>query len=281
VASNDRKDGQCCLFITEEFRLNGMLEFKAPDGSNPGFMYSTTALWFPLPPGRTAALYATSDADWEQAALVYLQGYRLHDDLGNYERRVTLLVYAQEYPQQLVFTGWHKEGRPNSELPWLPSQGTSGPSFVAWKDTSAADAPYNDLRIDIVIGPPIGQQQQRLTTPQYAYQVSTAQRAYQISHLLTYLSTLAEVGRQTTLSGALDSAPNLDEAIGRVIDEYLAEGDPRETGSESAADLLIADLLWRGHSIEAGSLRNRLTDLAQDVLRRARARTRTDARTSR
>jgi hypothetical protein len=82
-----------------------MLEFTAPDGSKPGFMYSTAALGITLPPGQTAALYATSDADWEVAVLVYLQGYRLHDDLGNYGRRVTLLVYAQEYPQQLMFTG--------------------------------------------------------------------------------------------------------------------------------------------------------------------------------
>jgi hypothetical protein len=30
---------------------------------------------------KPAALYVTSDADWEVAVLVYLQGYRLHDDL--------------------------------------------------------------------------------------------------------------------------------------------------------------------------------------------------------
>jgi hypothetical protein len=254
---------------------------QAPDGSKPEFMYQGTLAVFPVPFNQTAVLSATSDADWEQAAVVYVQDLRLND-LGNHGRAKTRLIYNRKEQQQLVLTGWHKEGQPNSELPWLPSHGISGSSFVAWKDTSAADAPYNDLRIDIVFGPPIGQQQQplRQTTPQYAYQVSTAQRAYQISHLLAYLSTLAEARQQTTVSGALDSAPNLDETIGRVIDEYLAEGDPRETCSDSAADLLIADLVWRGHSIEAGSLRNRLTDLAQDVLRRARARSRHDARTS-
>jgi hypothetical protein len=219
-------------------------------------MYSTTVLGFTLPPDHTAAMFATSDAEWEQAALVYLQGYRLSSELGNYERPVTLLISAQVYPQQLLFTGWHKEGRPNSELPWLPSQGKSGPSFIAWKDTSA-DAPYNDLRIGII--------QQRLTIRQYAYQVSTAQRAYEISHLLSYLSTLAEAGRQTTLSGAL----TLDEAIGRVICEYLAECEPPETCSESAEDLLISELLLRAHSMQAGSLRDRITRLAQGICQRA------------
>jgi hypothetical protein len=113
----------------------------------------------------------------------------------------------------------------------------------------------------------------------YARQLNTGQRAYHISHLLTYLATLAEAGQQTTVTGALHAAPNLDEATGRVIDEYLAEGDPLEACSDSAADLLVADLVWRGHSVEAGSLRDRLSGLAQEVLRRARARTRLAART--
>lgn len=254
----------------------------APDGSRPEVMYSTTLLGFTLPPRQTAALFATSDADWEQAALVYLQGYRLHNDLGNYERLVTMLISWQDYPQQLLFTGWHKEGRPDAGLPWLPSHGIFGPSFVAWKDTPAENAPYNDLRIDIVLAPPIGQAGYRVSVAERPSQLSalsaggqegTAHRALEVAHLLKYFTTLAEAG-QTTWSGALDTAPDLGEAVGRVIDAYLAASQPREAWSESAADLLVAELLWRAHSLASGSLRDRLVRVAEDVVRRARSRTR-------
>lgn len=256
--------------------------FTAPDGSFPEFLHADTILGLTMPRRRTAVLFATSDADWEQAALVYVRGYRVDRQLGNWERPVTMLLYAYEHPLQLLFTGWHKEGRPNSELPWVPSRGSSGPSFVAWKDKPAAAAPYNDLRIDIVIAPPLGvaspvrtaRRAYQISELPYASPVGTSQRASNVAHLLTYLATLAETGRQTIGSGALESAPTLDEAIGRVIDEYLAEGALREPSSDSTADLLMADLLWRGHSIEAGSLRNRLVGLVQDVRRRAQARTR-------
>ena len=122
------------------------MDFRSPDGVAPEQVNSSTAQGLVIPARQSAVLYATSDADWEQAAILHVEGYRLDDELGNYERLAVLHLPAKDYPQFVFITGWHKRGRPSSELGWEPSWGTSGsdPSlglFVAWKDTPSASAP--------------------------------------------------------------------------------------------------------------------------------------------
>lgn len=219
-----------------------------------------------VPAGRSAVFYATGDADWEHAALVYVDEYPLMYQLGNYERLVVLHIYARDYPQNILLSGWHKEGRPDGGLPWLPSYGTVHPGYAAWKDSASFEAPYNDLRVDPVFGPPIGSQGQPLVVSPSAYQVSTAERASQMAHLLTYFSTLAEAGAMVTTAGGTGS-PSLDPAdlSRRSVDQYLAESDPREPISYCAADLLVSALMSRAHEFEAGPLRDRLIDLTRQV----------------
>jgi hypothetical protein len=236
------------------------MDFRSPDGIAPEHVNSSTAQGFLIPARQSAVLFAHSDADWEQAAIVHVEGYRLDDELGNYDRLVVLHLPAKDYPQSVMITGWHKPGRPSAQLGWEPSWGTSGsdPSwglFVAWKDTPAANAPFNDLRIVVVLSPPIDLSG--------AYRTSVADRVFQVAHTLTYLSTLAEASLELSRR-----TPSPDQLIGRVIDRYLSEGQGREPFSGSAADLLIWQLVERAHRFQAGSLRDRLLDLAYNVARR-------------
>ena len=241
------------------------MDYRSPDGITPDQVNSSTAQSLLIPPRRAAVLYTHSDADWEQAGIIHVENHRLDDELGNYERLVILHLFAKDYPQSVVITGWHKQGPPSSELGWHPSWGTNGIDvfghpFVGWKDTRRADAPYNDLHVTMILGPPVD-----LSS---AYRVATSEitteRAYQMAHMLTYFSTLADAGATITRW-----APRPEELIGRIIDRYLSqESIRREPVGDSGADLLVWQLVKRAHCLQAGSLRDRLMGLAQDVARR-------------
>jgi hypothetical protein len=243
-----------------------MFQYRAPDGSIPEFVYSTTLYTFTLPAGSAAAMITQPNEYWEQVALLYLQGYQLDTQLGgSMDRPVTANIYAQPYPQQVILTGWHKEGEPSSELPWLPSEGSLlGPNQYGWRDTTGQ--PYDDLVLYVTITPPVDQFDSGYNLD-FGFQASTGTRAYHMGHQLTYFSTLAEAG-QTTLMGTAAHSLTIAAATDYVIDAYLTEGDPREATSPQAADLLTCELVRRAHTFESGSLRDRLLEVARNVRRR-------------
>jgi hypothetical protein len=161
-----------------------------------------------------------------------------------------------------MLTGWHKEGEPSSELPWLPSEGSMlGPQQYGWRDTTGQ--PYDDLVLYVTITPPVDRFDPA-SPPSSGILVSTATRAYQMAHHLAYLATLADAGR-TTLFGRATHNLTIAAATGYLIDAYLTEGDSREFTSGQAADLLTFELVRRAHTFGPGSLRDRLLETAHRV----------------
>ena len=175
-----------------------MLDFRAPDGSEPQFIYSSTPHSFTIPAYHAAILGTYPGGAWEQCALIYVGGYQINTMVGtnpDWPRFVHL--YALPYPQWVTLTGWHKEGSPDPDLPWLPSQSTLlRPGSVGWRDSTAVNAPYDDLIMDYAFE--VDRRVERFDAtppPPHAYQVSTPTRASQVAQWLSDLSALAEAGR--------------------------------------------------------------------------------------
>jgi len=257
--------------------------YIAPDGTHPENAPLTTAYWFTLPARCAAALLVFPNSVRENVALIHLQGYLLDTQIGGWmDRPVTANVYAQPYAQSVVLTGWHKEGAPDSELPWFPSEGTplSRRSY-GWRDSPGQS--YDALVLAVTVTPPVDQFDPN--GPHYpgppdepfdpsgphfpgahafGYQVSTATRAYQMAHHLAYFSTLAEAG-QASLFSAVRHTPTIAAATEHLIDAYLTEADSRDVLGDQAADLLTFELVRRAHTFGAGSLRDRLLVIAKQI----------------
>jgi hypothetical protein len=136
---------------------------------------------------------------------------------------------------------------------------------AAWRDSSGADAPYDDLRIDVVLGPRVESSPQPFTADASAYRVDTAQRAVETAHLLTYFATLAEAGTSTVAVGTRRGVA-IDEFSDRLIAAYLAARDEREPPDDQA-NLLTSALVLRAHELGEGSLRERLLQVTSKVKR--------------
>jgi hypothetical protein len=223
------------------------------------------------------------NSERENVALIHLQGSLLATQLGGWmDRPVTANIYAQPYAQSVVLTGWHKEGAPDSELPWFPSHGTLlSPRSYGWRD--APGPSYDALVLAVTVTPPVDQfdpggphspgvpdEPFDPSGPHYpgahtfGYQVSTATRAFQMAHHLTYFSTLAEAGHASPFS-ALRHTPTIVAATERLIDAYLTEATSRDALSDQAPDLLTFELVRRANMFGAGSLRDRLLWIAKQI----------------
>ena len=262
--------------------------YVAPDGTHPDVIPAGTAYWFTLPARSAAALLVFPNSVRENVALIHLQGYLLDTQLGGWmERPVTANIYAQPHSQSVVLTGWHKEGAPDSELPWFPSYGTplSSRSY-GWRD--APGDSYDALVLVVTVTPPVDQydpggphypgvpdQPFDPSGPHYpgahafGYQVSTATRASQLAHHLAYLSTLAEAGQESLFSTRKHTL-TIAAATERLIDAYLTEGTSRDILSDQAPDLLTFELVRRADTFGAGSLRDRLLGIARQIRRSLR-----------
>lgn len=257
--------------------------YVAPDGTHPQAVPAGTAYWFTLPARCAAALLVFPNSQRENVALIHLQGYLLATQLGGWmDRPVTANIYAQLYAQSVVLTGWHKEGAPDSELPWFPSYGTPlSPRSYGWRD--APGESYDALVLAVTVTPPVDQfdpagphspgvpdEAFDPSGPHYpgarafGYQVSTAIRAYQMAHHLTYLSTLAEAGHESVFSAPRHTL-TIAAATERLIDAYLTESTSRDALSDQAPDLLTFELVRRANTFGAGSLRDRLLGIAKQI----------------
>jgi len=99
----------------------------------------------------TVHLYASFDAAWEQAVVIYLNGERFDGQLGSYVlRSESLVIPPQPVSYELTLVGWHKRSNPNASLPWVASRGCRiGAVVFAWDD-SADDGDYRDARVKLV-----------------------------------------------------------------------------------------------------------------------------------
>jgi hypothetical protein len=121
-----------------------------PEG-NPSALCDNSALSLVIPAEQNVHLYASFDAAWEQAVVVYIDGARHENQLGSYVLRPSALtIPKRDAPYELTLVAWHKRSNPNAALPWVASRGRRmGAVVFAWDD-SAEDGDYRDARIKLV-----------------------------------------------------------------------------------------------------------------------------------
>ena len=121
-----------------------------PEG-NASVLSENSALSLLIPAEQNVHLYASFDAAWEQAVVVYLNGVRYENQLGSFVLRPNALIIAkQDAAYELTLVAWHKRSDANAALPWVASRGQRiGPVVFAWDD-SADDGDYRDTRIKLV-----------------------------------------------------------------------------------------------------------------------------------
>lgn len=85
--------------------------------------------------------------------------------------------------------------------------------------------------------------------------------------MLGYFATLADAGTMISLSsaGAAVDPGNLSDA---VIDRYLNESDPQEPTAAFARSFHVSELVRQAHTLQPGSLRDRLFELSHRVAKR-------------
>ena len=121
-----------------------------PEG-NPSVLIENSALSLTIPGDLNVHLYASFDAAWEQAVVLYIDGERYENQLGNYILRPSVLsIPKRDLAYELTLVAWHKRSNPNASLPWVASRGQRiGPVVFAWDD-SAGDGDYRDVRIKLL-----------------------------------------------------------------------------------------------------------------------------------
>ena len=121
-----------------------------PEG-NASVLSDYSVLNLFIPAEQAVHLYASFDAAWEQAVVIYIDDERHENQLGNYILRPNVLIIPKrEAAYELTLVAWHKRSNPNASLPWVASRGQRiGPVVFAWDD-SAGDGDYRDVRIKLV-----------------------------------------------------------------------------------------------------------------------------------
>jgi hypothetical protein len=121
-----------------------------PEG-NVSSLADNSSLSLIIPAEQNVHLYASFDAAWEQAVVIYINGQRYEHQLGSYVLRPDVLtIPRQDAPYELSLVAWHKRSNADSTLPWVASRGQRiGPVVFAWDD-SAEDGDYRDTRIKLV-----------------------------------------------------------------------------------------------------------------------------------
>lgn len=122
-----------------------------PDGTEKPILNSTVQS-FELPAGSGAELSGSINGNWEQAAVVYVDGAAQEKQIGNSTGRDLYMQIAKKSVAQAVtVVGWHKRGGPDPGKPWVASRGMKGGSLFIAFDDSVDDGDFDDLRIKVDI----------------------------------------------------------------------------------------------------------------------------------
>jgi hypothetical protein len=126
-----------------------MADFHAPDGSNQPINTQTVQYLNHFPAYAIGYLSGVGSANWEQAAIVYINGQRQATQMGTFNRPAIFWLPQSTQPQQIMLAGWHKRGAPSGSLPWVASRGMSDGQKASWDD-SGGDLDFNDYKVTVV-----------------------------------------------------------------------------------------------------------------------------------
>ena len=127
-----------------------MFDLHAPDGSNQPVNTETLQRLGTLSPFSTAVVFAGGDSDWEQAGIVYVNGVRQGEQIGNFSRPTMFSLGERDFEQEISVAGWHKRSAPDSDHPWVASRGQTQGTGARWDD-SFGDLDFNDFTASISV----------------------------------------------------------------------------------------------------------------------------------
>jgi hypothetical protein len=246
-----------------------MSDFSDPDGkSRP--INNLIAQYLTVPAYATAFLSGFSNAAWEQAVVVYIDGNRQGTQMGTFNRTGLMWLSTKDRSQQVMVAGWHKRSGPDAEQPWQASRGRTLGNVASWDD-SGGDNDFNDYRVELVVLP-------GLHTPRSFHSdslsglSSTEADPLQIALVLTSLANLKE-------TAMLLPAGETKEALERYVHRLTSEVIERHCSTTqqpvswppplSQNVILAAELNLIAHTFQEGDLRTESLRLARQVLQRA------------
>jgi hypothetical protein len=120
-------------------------DLHAPDGANRPVNNLTLQFLGTLRPFSTAIIQVGGDGDWEQAGVVYINGIRQAQLIGNYHHPRIFSLGERTFNQEVAVAGWHKRSRPDAGQPWNASRGRVLAGSAGWDD-SGGDNDFNDFK---------------------------------------------------------------------------------------------------------------------------------------
>lgn len=245
-----------------------MIDLSAPDGTsvpiNNTFLQSIGTLL----PNTHAILEATSDAAWEQAGVVYINGARQPQLLGNYHHATSLGLPFSAHTQHIQVAGWHKRSGPDGAELWKPSNGAL---FIPWRTTwndSGGDLDFDDLKVDMFLLP-----SPRGHFPFYRVTERDEQvPAWDPAGFIAALANLKTLARRVPNANNKKAVESFaDKVLSLIINRYQSAAGDSLQEPLSPEIALAAELNFIAQSYPDGELRTELLRQIQLLLGRPKS----------
>jgi hypothetical protein len=241
-----------------------MLDLRAPDFSSQP-INTLTIQYLTVPAYATAYLTARSEAAWEQAVVVYVNGQRHSTLLGNYHHPGIHWLSSQAVAQQVMLAGWHKRSGPDGGQQWHASRGQTNAKVARWDD-SGGDGDFNDIVVELTVlpgpsVPPGGGGIGSSSSPLVAAD-DAAEAIKRITAVAAVATTYVNGEARTEL------LRYAEDAVRRVTERYVRAHSevPVWPSPLSASIVLAAELELIAQSLLPGSIRARLEELQRQML---------------
>jgi hypothetical protein len=242
-----------------------MTHFSAPDGSAQPMNSQTLQHLGSVPPFSLAFLDTRTEAAWEQAAVVYINGQRQGRLVGNYHHPTIFWLPQVAHDQQVMLAGWHKRSGPDGGQPWHASRGRRQGEWAEWDD-SRGDLDFNDFRVRVVRLPglhilPFGIQLRAWP--------ESASPSWNTALFLTSLANMRALVPQMPEADAKKAlAQQADDIVSRIMSDCRRLDAEREIASPLQRESLevASHLNAIANLFAEGELRVELKKLAAEML---------------
>jgi hypothetical protein len=236
------------------------MDLRAPDFSSQP-INGMTVQSQTIPAFAGGFLSARTNADWEQAVVVYIDGQRSPTLLGNHGHAGILWFDEQAHPRQLQLAGWHKRSGPDGGEPWHASRGQSSNRVSRWDD-SGSDLDFDDVIVEMTVfgGTKAHDEPGRIGSPLVSA-ADIVRASVQLAAFEAVAQHLAGEARQT-LQEYLARARC--EVTKRYVEAHVEF--PTWPPPVTAAVVLAAEYERVAQTFAPGSIRTRLEDAGRQLL---------------
>lgn len=235
------------------------MDLRAPDFSSQP-INNLTVQWQTIPAYAAGYLSARTNADWEQAVVVYIDGQRTPTLLGNYHHAGIHWFGESAHPRQVQLAGWHKRSGPDGGQPWNASRGQSGGRVSRWND-SGSNLDFDDVIVEVVVfGGVKPQEPGRIGLPLVS--------AGDIVGMSVQLAALDAAGRHLVGEARQTLQEYLERATCEVTKRYVQAHSeiPTWPPPVTAEVVLAAEYERVAQTFAPGSIRTRLEEAGRRLL---------------